>query len=84
MNENKRFVYLLRSDRNPRRHYVGLTSDISSRLQWHNAGQNDHTARDRPWHVLVLIEFKNAEPAFAFERYLKSGSGRAFAKRHFT
>jgi len=61
---DKRFVYVLRSDRNPRRHYVRLV-------------------RDRPWHLLVSLEFRTAEAAGQFERYLKTGSGRAFAKRHF-
>jgi hypothetical protein len=36
----------------------------------------------RPWHVDVVVEFANEERAVAFERYLKSGSGGAFAKRH--
>ena len=83
MNADKRFVYVLRSDRNPRRHYVGLTSDVQRRLEWHNAGQNEHTTRERPWHILVTLEFRTAEAAGHFERYLKTGSGRAFAKRHF-
>ena len=80
---DNRFVYVLRSDRNPRRHYVGLTSDVAARLVWHNAGQNEHTAANRPWHVIVSLEFRRAEAAAQFERYLKTGSGRAFAKRHF-
>ena len=79
----KRFVYILRSDRNPNRHYVGLTSDVSERLHWHNAGANVHTARDRPWYVIVSVEFRTQEGALEFERYLKTGSGRAFARRHF-
>ena len=83
MNDEKRLVYVVRSDRNPRRHYVGLTADVQKRLEWHNAGQNEHTARDRPWHVLVTLEFRTAEAAGQFERYLKTGSGRAVAKRHF-
>jgi predicted GIY-YIG superfamily endonuclease len=83
MNPDKRFVYVLRSDRHPTRHYVGLTSDVATRLQWHNAAQNEHTARDRPWHLLVSLEFRTSDAAGQFERYLKSGSGRAFAKRHF-
>ena len=81
--EDRRFVYLPRSGRDASRHYVGLTSDVSRRLQWHNAGQNASTAEGRPWSVLVSIEFANAQDAIHFERYLKSGSGRAFAKRHF-
>jgi len=42
-----------------------------------------HTARDRPWHVIVAVEFRTEEAALDFERYLKTGAGRAFAKRHF-
>jgi putative endonuclease len=79
----KRIVYILRSDRNPERHYTGVTTDIAQRLRWHNAGQNTDTARDRPWSLVVSIEFNTEQSALEFERYLKSGSGRAFAKRHF-
>jgi predicted GIY-YIG superfamily endonuclease len=53
----RRFVYILRSDSNPARHYVGLTSDVPKRLRWHNAGQNLHTVRDRPWSIVVSLEF---------------------------
>jgi predicted GIY-YIG superfamily endonuclease len=79
----KRFVYLLRSESDPARHYVGITSDVEMRLRWHNAGQNVHTVRDRPWRAVVALEFNDETQARRFERYLKSGSGRAFAKRHF-
>jgi putative endonuclease len=81
---DRRFVYILRSDTNPSRHYVGLTSDVAKRLRWHNAGQNVHTVRDRPWSIVVSMEFASEQAAYRFERYLKSGSGRAFAKRHFS
>jgi putative endonuclease len=80
----RRVVYVLRSNRNAARHYVGLTADLPKRLEYHNAGQNVFTARDRPWGIVVSLEFTSAEAAVQFERYLKSGSGRAFAKRHFT
>ena len=79
----KRIVYILRSDCNPERHYTGVTTDIVQRLRLHNAGLNTDTARDRPWSVVVSIEFNTEQSALEFERYLKSGSGRAFAKRHF-
>jgi len=42
-----------------------------------------YTVNHRPWRVVVSIEFPNEQEAARFERYLKSGSGRAFAKRHF-
>ena len=79
----KRFVYILRSGADPTLHYVGLTSDVRQRLDSHNAGQNVSTAGGRPWRVIASIEFETAAAARAFERYLKSGSGRGFAKRHF-
>ena len=79
----KRFVYILRSDVDPDRHYVGITSDVDGRLEWHNGGPSGHTVEHRPWSVVVSIEFPTEKQAVRFEKYLKSGSGRAFAKRHF-
>lgn len=81
--EPKRFVYILRSDVEPDRHYVGLTSDVERRLAWHNAGPSGVTTQHRPWSLIVAIAFADATTAWCFERYLKTGSGRAFAKRHF-
>jgi predicted GIY-YIG superfamily endonuclease len=78
-----RLVYILRSDADPSRHYVGLTADLGQRLDWHNAGPSGYTVQHRPWSIVVSIEFSNESAAAHFERYLKSGSGRAFAKRHF-
>ena len=79
----KRFVYILRSGVDPDRHYVGVTSDVDNRLEWHNHGPGGQTTEHRPWSVVVVIEFPTEKEALRFERYLKSGSGRAFAKRHF-
>ena len=79
----KRIVYILRSSGNPTRHYVGITNNLPDRLQWHNHGPCGHTLSDRPWTLVVSIEFPTERAAIRFERYLKSGSGRAFAKRHF-
>jgi predicted GIY-YIG superfamily endonuclease len=81
--ESRRFVYILRSDSNADRHYVGLTSDVDGRLHWHNHGPCGVTVRYRPWSLVVALEFADAKVAARFERYLKTGSGRAFATRHF-
>jgi putative endonuclease len=70
------------SVRDAERHYVGVTSDPQTRLAAHNAGDPAHTRKYRPWQILVTLEFSTADRALKFERYLKSGSGRAFAKRH--
>ena len=79
----KRFVYILKNASAPARYYTGVTSDVEARLTAHNEGKCRHTANGRPWHVDVLIEFADEKRAVAFERYLKSGSGGAFASRHF-
>jgi putative endonuclease len=79
----KRFVYLLRSVADPTRWYVGVTADVEARLRAHDAGQSPSTAPYRPWEAVVQIAFQSESAALRFERYLKSGSGQAFAKRHF-
>jgi len=79
----RRFVYLLRSESDRSRHYVGRTADVEDRLRWHNEGPCGYTIANRPWRPVVVLEFPNESDATRFERYLKSGSGRAFAKRHF-
>ena len=81
--ETKNTVYILRSESNHSRHYTGLTSNLERRLKSHNAGQNVDSARDRPWSLVVAFHFADERVARRFERYLKSGSGREFAKRHF-
>jgi predicted GIY-YIG superfamily endonuclease len=81
--EPRRLVYILRSDANPGRHYIGLSSDVA-RLRWHNTGPSGVTTANRPWSLVVSFEFTDATTAGRFERYLKSGSGRAFAKRRFS
>ena len=81
--ESARIVYILRSQIDPARHYTGITSDLHSRLEWHNSGPSGCTIHHRPWSIVVAIEFADARAARRFERYLKSGSGRAFTKRHF-
>ncbi len=83
MPEDKRFVYVLKSADAELHFYIGLTSDVPTRLAAHNAGRCPHTARRRPWQIHVVIECPDERRAIDFERYLKSGSGRAFAKRHF-
>jgi len=77
------FVYILRSVPVPTRYYGGLTSDVRRRLETHNSGGSQHTAGLRPWGLVASIEFASESSAVIFEKYLKSGSGRAFAKRHF-
>lgn len=78
-----RFVYILQSENDPTRYYTGLTSNVRLRLAEHNGGRSRHTANGRPWKVIVVVAFANEQRAIEFEKYLKSGSGCAFAVRHF-
>jgi putative endonuclease len=78
----KRFVYVLKNQEVPPRYYTGLTSDVPRRHAEHNAGGSPHTAKHRPWLIDMVIEFADERRAAGFERYLKSGSGVAFAHRH--
>lgn len=77
------YVYVLQSCADPARYYIGITSEPLRRLNEHNNGKSIHTNKHRPWKIVVSVGFEEAAKAIAFERYLKSGSGRAFAKRHF-
>lgn len=79
----KRFVYIIRSVNHPQKRYIGVTSDVATRVSAHNAGQNRSTARWKPWSVDVTIEFRTEQMAVRFEKYLKSGAGHAFANSHF-
>lgn len=78
-----KYVYLLQSIPRPDQRYVGLTSDVDKRLAAHNAGQSPHTAEYRPWVLITYHAFTDEAKASAFEKYLKSGSGRAFVSKHF-
>jgi len=75
------YVYLLESETFGGQRYVGLTTDLKQRLAHHNAGQSPHTSKYMPWRLVTFVAFSDIEKASAFERYLKSGSGHAFAKK---
>ena len=75
------YVYILHSLADAKRHYVGVTQDLRARLKRHNAGEVTHTSKYRPWEIKTYMAFSDEEQAFSFERYLKSPSGRAFAKK---
>lgn len=77
------YVYILHSSSHADHFHVGVTEDVESRLKEHNAGEVFHTAKFKPWSLKNFIAFEDRAKAFAFEKYLKPGSGRAFAKRHF-
>jgi predicted GIY-YIG superfamily endonuclease len=77
------FIYILNSTADPDQYYTGITENVRVRLAEHNRGGCRHTRRWTPWRVIVVVAFASEKPALDFERYLKTGSGCAFAARHF-
>ena len=76
-----KYVYIIESIADPERHYTGITEDLKVRLVRHNAGEVPHTSKFKPWRLNTYIAFSDQGRAVAFEKYLKSSSGRAFAKK---
>jgi putative endonuclease len=77
------YVYMLESLSEPDRIYVGITTDLRRRWREHNSGKVIHTSKHLPWRVKTYLAFSDRDQAYKFERYLKSASGRAFAKKRF-
>jgi putative endonuclease len=76
-----KYVYILHSLTFPGHHYTGITDDLRARLAKHNAGEVSYSSKYRPWKLKTYMAFADEKRAFAFEKYLKSPSGRAFAKK---
>jgi putative endonuclease len=77
------YVYILVSEVDVTKHYTGITRDLFERLGYHNRGHCPHTSKYKPWRIETAIAFTSQAKARAFEKYLKGGSGREFARRHF-
>jgi putative endonuclease len=73
------YVYLLCcSDNKP---YIGCTDNLEKRLERHNKGYVIATRDRLPMELVLYVAFKDKYKAYLFEKYLKSGSGRAFVKK---
>ena len=74
------YVYVLVSEADETIHYTGTTQELEARLTKHN---HAHTSKHRPWRIQTAMAFDSEVKVRAFEKYLKTGSGREFARRHF-
>jgi predicted GIY-YIG superfamily endonuclease len=77
----RHYVYRLRSQSHPSFEYTGCTGNLKGRLSQHNSGQVASTRSFRPLLLLFYAAFDTKSRAYAFERYLKTGSGKAFARK---
>jgi len=74
------YVYILQC--NDGKTYTGYTSNLKNRMERHREGRERWTKNRLPVKLQVAIAFRDKQQAMAFEQYLKSGSGRAFAGKH--
>lgn len=75
------YVYILKCI--DKRTYIGSTNDLKDRIKRHNSGYIPATKKRLPVKLITYFAFINETTARNFEKYLKSGSGRAFMKKHF-
>ena len=74
-------VYIIQRLSDPSQYYTGRSANVRKRLAGHNAGQSPHTSKYKPWRLISAHYFADPHVAAEFERYLKTGSGRAFAAK---
>ena len=75
------YVYIIRSLTDSGQIYIGATLDLKQRIADHNAGKSSHTSKFTPWEIECYFAFPGKQTAYDFETYLKSHSGRAFARK---
>ena len=68
------YVYILKSLSFPRQLYVGVTTDLSQRLNSHNTGRCAHTSRFMPWEIIYTESFEDKASALKRERQIKGWS----------
>ncbi len=74
------YVYILKSEI-ANEYYYGSTANLQARLKAHNAGQNTSTKKYKPWGIVWYGAFNHRSAAEAFEKYLKTASGKAFLRK---
>lgn len=77
------YVYFIKSINFPDKKYIGYTDNLKERIATHNSGGSMYTKDHRPWKLHMVMGFEDKSKATAFEKYLKSGAGRAFATKRF-
>lgn len=77
------YTYILQSLSNQDRFYIGFTSNLKQRISEHNCGKSIHTNKFIPWKIKNYFAFDEIKKAQNFEKFLKSGNGRIFVKKHF-
>ena len=72
-------VYVLQNEKG--KLYIGQTSDLKRRLEFHRQGLSPYTAKHRPWKLVYAEKHGSRSEAMSRERYLKTGAGRDWLAR---
>jgi len=75
------YVYILRSKKDSSI-YIGVTTNLKKRIKEHNSQGFKFTTSKRPYKLIWCSIFPNKLKAYRFEKYLKTGSGIAFLRKH--
>jgi putative endonuclease len=75
------YVYFL--ELNNHDHYVESTDDLKRRFRSHQDGRVISTTKLLPAKLRAYVAVEDEQSARQLERYFKSGSGKAFAKKRF-
>lgn len=70
----KYFVYIIKSKKDGK-NYIGSTSDVKKRLEWHNVGKNTSTRHRIPFALIYEKEFLDKKSALEYEMLLKKQKG---------
>ncbi|WP_410796303.1 GIY-YIG nuclease family protein [Maribellus sp. CM-23] len=74
------FVYILQSEQD-RSYYIGFTSNLEIRLEYHNSGKSRYTSRKLPWRIVYSESYATKSDALKREKFLKQQRNRAFYER---
>jgi predicted GIY-YIG superfamily endonuclease len=79
--KNMHYVYLIQSQKD-KTFYTGITKDLIIRIKEHNRKRSRFTSTKIPYRLIWYCGFYDKTKAYAFEKYLKTGSGIAFYRKH--
>jgi putative endonuclease len=70
-------VYILQSELD-RSFYIGFTSNLVQRLEYHNSGKSRYTSKKMPWKLVYTEEYETRSEAMQREKFLKRQRNREF------
>jgi len=76
------YVYIIKSEKTGEV-YTGFTERLDDRVKQHNSGTTEYTKNKGPWELVWFAAFNERHKALDFEKYMKAGSGYAFARKRF-